>query len=144
MESAVLLVVPLPFQSDGGHIAAVAMLAQPSILLGTQDDHEGARPRFEAQGLEFEVVDPGMPDCVVLPADVDVWGAVAVGELQFGLLQRRELGFWVLEQVAALLLGGVFGESGGFGSGDWRARFDGGGGHLSMIFWGILNLVFGR
>lgn len=71
-----------------------------------------------------------MPEGVVLAADVDVRRAVAVGESQFGLVEFRELGFRVVEQVATLLLVGVFGESCGFGRGGRHGGFDGGGGHV--------------
>lgn len=48
-----------------------------------------------------------MPNGIVLATDVDVRGAVFVGESQFGLVQRGELGIRVVEEVAAFLLGGV-------------------------------------
>ena len=77
-----LLVPPRAGRRDGRHGTAVSMLPQPAIDGRSKGYDEGARPRLETEGLEFQGAHPGVPERVLGRIDVDIRGAVLVDKGQ--------------------------------------------------------------
>src|SRR5699024_4293734 len=60
----ILFIIPLPLHRNSSHTPPMSMLSQPCILLCAENNNKCSCTCFKAQRLDFEIVDPWMPEGV--------------------------------------------------------------------------------
>ena len=101
-----LLVAPFARHGNGCNGTTVSVLAQAGSNWRSQTDDESTGSVVHAHGLQLNRSNPGKPESILLLADVDVGGAVLVGEGELLTLGGVEDGAILGMRGKGSLLGG--------------------------------------
>lgn len=100
-----LLISPVTSKRDSCDGASMSMLSEPRINWRPQGHYEAARPGLVPERLQLQCACPGMPQGVVVVTNVNIWGAVLVGEGKFLaiLVSKDRLVLGIIQEVGALV-----------------------------------------